>query len=462
MIMSFLLIGMTISCSKDELLLLENIPMFANDGAPRQLARPESVQAVGDFNYKIKVVWPEVSASITSADILIEKEDFTENVTITDFTNDFIFEADELTEYSFKITYNAKNNSKSNSTILRAIPRDFEINYIMEDLVVTPLSGEIQFAFTKYLLGNYKYHITYEYNGQDISKEFTSSSDTTDAILLTDLLDDLYDYDFKVQITDVDNDITTDVKSIKVKPLPMPHIIVSRNLGVMAAFDGAAIRWGNPTGHPVKINVSYEVNGEIFRRTKESTLATDSLQIFGLPSTTQFEIFTEGAGGDKSEIKEFHVTPNPLILFNNASAKSGWIATVSSNQSNDGGGAPALIDGNNGTFWHTPWSSPVPYPHHATIELPTTHMITKVGFVTRNHSTPNSPGEIEVQYSSNGIDFITHESFVNTVNGSSQVVYFTLSKPLMTRYVRLLCKTSLSNTSYMNLAEINLEGFVGL
>ena len=34
-------------------------------------------------------------------------------------------------------------------------------------------------------------------------------------------------------------------------------------------------------------------------------------------------------------------------------SRTGWNVTVSSNQSNDGGGSSAIIDGNNGTFWHS-------------------------------------------------------------------------------------------------------------
>lgn len=38
------------------------------------------------------------------------------------------------------------------------------------------------------------------------------------------------------------------------------------------------------------------------------------------------------------------------------------MVTVSHNQSNDGGGAPALCDGKESTYWHSPWSVPVANP----------------------------------------------------------------------------------------------------
>lgn len=38
------------------------------------------------------------------------------------------------------------------------------------------------------------------------------------------------------------------------------------------------------------------------------------------------------------------------------------MVSVSHNQSNDGGGAPALVDGKEATYWHSPWSSAVTDP----------------------------------------------------------------------------------------------------
>ena len=57
-----------------------------------------------------------------------------------------------------------------------------------------------------------------------------------------------------------------------------------------------------------------------------------------------------------------HVRRNAPKIEKDDKTRPGFKVTVSHNQDNDGGGAPALTDNDYETYWHSPWSSYVPNP----------------------------------------------------------------------------------------------------
>lgn len=138
--------------------------------------------------------------------------------------------------------------------------------------------------------------------------------------------------------------------------------------------------------------------------------------------------------------------------------KEGWVAAVSSNQVNDGGGAPALIDGAADTFWHTPWHSPIPpWPHHATISFDKELHIIAFMLSLRHNNGSAAPKDIDFEISEDGLNFETQESFINTEVGNGKTLVFNLDKPISSKYVRFMFKTSVRNSQFMSLAEISFK-----
>lgn len=139
-----------------------------------------------------------------------------------------------------------------------------------------------------------------------------------------------------------------------------------------------------------------------------------------------------------------------------AASKTGWSSTVSSNHDGDGGGAAALIDGNQETFWHTPWSGTIlPWPHSATITFNNVKRISKFELSLRHNNGTGSPKDFDLQTSSDGVNFTTQQSFVNTSTTAKAVIPYTLSNSVETKFIRFLFKTSNNNLQFMSLGEIN-------
>lgn len=71
-------------------------------------------------------------------------------------------------------------------------------------------------------------------------------------------------------------------------------------------------------------------------------------------------------------------------------SRTGWNVTVSSNQSNDGGGSSAIIDGNNGTFWHSRYGdngtgdATKTFPQFIVIDLGQETVFKTIGYMPRS------------------------------------------------------------------------------
>lgn len=165
--------------------------------------------------------------------------------------------------------------------------------------------------------------------------------------------------------------------------------------------------------------------------------------------------------GGRSETKSIEIlVKNPIIIeFSTAALKSLWKVSVSSNQEGDGGGGPALIDGDPNSFWHTPWSGTLPpWPHQATIDLGENLVLTKFIFLNRHNNGGNAPKDIDLQVSSDGVNFTTHQSYVNTNTTAGAKVTFDITTPVNARYVRISARTGY-NDSWVNYGEISFVGY---
>ena len=460
--------SLLVSCSEEELLLLDKNPMFEDDGSPRNIARPEDIVVKGELNRNIKIIWPEVSKSITSAKVIISRSDFRKEIIVTDFTKDIDFQADDAVEYDVEISYNSKDILESKSRKYKVHPGDYEVDIMGQEMQVIPLAGKIKFEFKKYLLNDYSYTIKYKYDNKEYVKEYLSSSDTLDSYIIDGLNDDLFPYNFEVKIVDKKLNIESSNYSKTINSLPLPHVIIERNLGVVDRFDGALLSWTNISTEAAKVIVKYVKDGVTIVKSKTSDLRVDTMSVDGINSATSIEYYTESLDGVKTVSRFYTVNPAQLITFNTKALKAdaGWTAVVSSSQSGDGSGASALLDGLGNTYWHTQYSPELKFPHHATVTLPSEHKFTKVILTIRDHGTANPFKDFEVQVSEDGKTFKTQQAFTNTVNVRASVVTFDLDKPIISRYVRILFTSSLPGNfagataqPFMQLAELSFVGY---
>ena len=452
--------GMIMSCSKEELILLDKTPMFEDDGSPRIIARPENVIVEGELNRKIRITWPEVSKNVTSAKVVITKADFVNEITVTDFNPDIIFQSEDMEEYKVDITYFGKDESSSKTHSISVSPKDYEVNIIGENMVAEGVRGKARFSFTKLLMGEYTYTISYNYDGKDVVKQFNSGVDTVDTFVLDEIEDENHIYNFKVKINDKVFDHNSYEFTASIKPSPVPYLVISETLTAKQYYGGALLSWTNRSLRSDKVVVKYRVGGQEITRIKESDLYTDTLLILGLPSEpTNIEYYTVGIEDERTESRYTTVSGTPFIHFNTAALKSNWIVNVSSNVIGDGIGGPGLIDGVPGTYWHTPYDGSTDYPHWAAFQFPKSNLITSFSLQNRNNTTPNVYKDFDIQTSVDGVNWVTHESFSNSNRASGAMVDYSLSNPLATKYVRLYFKNSLTGHAFMNLAEVNFSAY---
>ncbi len=74
--------------------------------------------------------------------------------------------------------------------------------------------------------------------------------------------------------------------------------------------------------------------------------------------------------------------------------KTGWTITASSFSTSEGtnGGPAKLLDGDAMTYWHTDYSTVIPYPHWVLIDMKTPLKMISVGITNRYAATPNAVG----------------------------------------------------------------------
>ena len=148
------------------------------------------------------------------------------------------------------------------------------------------------------------------------------------------------------------------------------------------------------------------------------------------------------------------------------------MVSVSHNQSNDGDGAPALVDGDITTYWHSPWSSahdgdPV-YGVYVDIALKTPLKAIVLRYCTRSQNGNGIPREVVIGVSNDGQtwtaldDLATDE--MQTAGTANWVTLPPVSHTSTFRYVRLGIVVSAAgdlrgtNSNWTSLSELELFG----
>lgn len=292
-----------------------------------------------------------------------------------------------------------------------------------------------------------KVKITYVDGGD--TKEVMVTDFTKDFSIVTSTIGE---YKFDISSLTTDGRETAAVEKVATnKGLYIDEII--QFVGASASGDNIIIDWSNPRLASIDVSVFYPTaTGEQVYNVMQ-TEERGEFSFSGLVGSSARLQFKDNKGNIASHTVNYGYTYVPLT---SATQKLGWSAQVSSNQSNDGGGAPALIDGNLSTFWHSPWSGTIPpFPFYATITLNEARSLSDVIIALRHNGGVGAPKDIDFQTSDDGINFVTRQSFVNTSTTNGAVLTFNLDNAIKTKYVRINCRTSVSNVTYVSLGEIS-------
>ena len=443
----YLFLGLAFTaCSKDTLVL----PVSgdnAETGTIDVIAKPTDVTLVGEYDYKFSVKWPALSENVKKIVISYTDNGETKTKEFTDFTKDAEIQTSQAKEYDFTITSYSADNLASKSRTVKVINKGYKIEQMITSALSSVLDGTTEVVIPNDFALPVKLTVKSPWlNGETKTQVLQSNEDiraTFDALDGThkytiELEDELgrkvsremaYEFDFIVNV---------EASSV----FNVTNLSVSNNAKTNAAK--VTVNYPTSTG-----NASKEV------------LNTNSLTFPAIKSTSaQTVTYSYVDEKGRTATGSVNYTYNPILeVLNTAAAKTGWSAKVSSNHEGDGGGAPALIDGNVETFWHSPWGGTIlPWPHTATISFGKDLMLTKVILNIRHNNGTAAPKEFDLQTSEDGVTFTTHQSFTNTVSTAKAVVSFTITTPVKTKHVRLSFKNGF-NTTWISLGEISFEGY---
>lgn len=345
--------------------------------------------------------------------------------------------------------------TKDNLVFPEKVDSDEEKELI--DIIVKPTDVAV--------IGDYDQHFVFKWPvfNEKINKVKISYIDGGDTkeVMVTDFSKDFQmvtstigEYKFRLSSITTDGRETAVVEKVATnKGIYIDEII--QFVGASVSGDNIVIDWSNPLLTSIDVSVFYQTAaGEtVYNATHAEERGEFSFS--GTVGTKARLQFKDAKGNTASHTVEYGWKN---VEVTSAVQKAGWIAEVSANQSNDGGGAPALIDGNLTTYWHTPYDGSTNFPYHATLTLNAVRSVSHIILVNRSTGGAGAPKDFDVQSSNDGINFTTIKSFVNTNYAGGGVATFELDAPLKTRYIRLYFRTSnTSGRNYMNLGEISIK-----
>jgi beta-galactosidase len=146
-----------------------------------------------------------------------------------------------------------------------------------------------------------------------------------------------------------------------------------------------------------------------------------------------------------------------IISFNKLDHRLGWKVSASSAQPDEGDPAN-VIDGQNGTYWHSRWSkNPASYPHWLVVDFGRPLTITAVTCLPRQGK--NSNGRIkdyEIYLSDDGKKWgspAAKGSFQNTE--AEQIAK--LAEPVTGRYIKLVALSEVTGQKFASIDELDVQ-----
>lgn len=323
------------------------------------------------------------------------------------------------------------------------------------DLIAKPTDikfvGEYDYGFTikwpKVSNKVTKIVIDYVDKGEDQSLEFTDFSEDTYLELA-----EYKEYTFSATAYSGEDLVSsTAYISAKNRDLYINEVIASRQVYV----DGSdvVVEWNNPLSRSLDFDIIYPTTDGNKTVAMSSNSDQDKIRASGEFGEQMTFVIHDSLDNTSTYTIKYGMVGSQTI---DDAEKENWSVAVSSNQEGDGGGAPALIDGDVQTFWHTPWSGEIPpWPHYATITLDTERDLNGFAIALRHNNGTAAPKDIDFQISEDGVNFVTVQSFVNTSTENGAKVSYRLDNTVNTKYVRLSLASGF-NGGHTNLGEIYL------
>jgi len=131
--------------------------------------------------------------------------------------------------------------------------------------------------------------------------------------------------------------------------------------------------------------------------------------------------------------------------------RTAWTVTYTDSQQSAGESGANTIDGNTGTFWHTPWSPTLEPPHSIEIDMGSPDKIYCYGFIPRSGDN-GRPKDCIVSVKLNPGDPWTEVARGTTVSSDNQQNFY--FSPVDAQYLKLEVLNNWSNLNHTVIAEI--------
>lgn len=144
---------------------------------------------------------------------------------------------------------------------------------------------------------------------------------------------------------------------------------------------------------------------------------------------------------------------NPALV-----PKDNWsLKYVDSEEVNFPGYATMAFDDDNGTIWHTQWSTgDTPYPHQLEIDFNDEFKISEFTYQTRTDGQNGRIKDMEIYFSSDSDDFGTADTIVQFMNTASpQKVVF--PNPKIGRYMKIVALSEVNGGAWASAAEFDIK-----
>ena len=208
-----------------------------------------------------------------------------------------------------------------------------------------------------------------------------------------------------------------DATKITASPGAPAFLMVASTLDVASAYGGAEICYDNTTVANVIVNVKYHLKSDASKSGETSfTIPADTKggEIISLPlGDSEFvngdyavvELPTADVDGNCTDFKDFDVYVKKVRKIDRANwSFPGYEDSYnpqpgySSQEAGGEGGLPkgrviAMLDGDEGTFWHTAWKQKSSYPHFFVIDMGEEHLVTNYTIRRRSGNDKTNTGQ---------------------------------------------------------------------
>ncbi|GEM62624.1 hypothetical protein SF1_06060 [Sphingobacterium faecium NBRC 15299] len=424
-------------CKEEELVFPKNANTEIEVSENRPTARPTNLTYVSAFNQTIEIHWPELSDRVVKAQVKYTDDGAEKVLDVTKFDDPVVINLKEVKNYEFALQYFTADGTPSKVTKTELSPRPFEADYKMNSVLINPIPGGVSFIFPKTSDRAIPGTISYLLNGKQVQQVFNAN--TMDTVLVENLVDETKIIDFSVNLKDElwGRNLTT---QNQIAPGMLVYKLIVPTLNYSYDGNNVVLNWVNNTGDPIDVTYTFEgAGGPKTASVVGSTSATGSLKL---------DVAGRGGVMKATVASEGGISPEKTFDLYAPIAKTGWQATASSTQSGDGGGTPALFDGNIETFWHSQYSPSVPYPHSFTINFSKVEVLSKIGMIRRHNNATGGFKTFNIEVSVDGQNWTTVNQNLTFNSADSPAAWQDYAfTPVNAQYVRITMTAPYTSTA---------------